>query len=1351
MKFNKEELFKPSFNSSLNYQPSLDLENQIKKLDPIQEKIQEISNPKIQIESSTNAPANKEANFIHNLKPLSEQLTKPAKLQISEREKRLKLREAERAKKIQGIQDSNYGVVQSATTQSNQIEEQENIYRNPIGNPIQITMGYPIGNTMNNEIIIQRGNPLIGQAENPIELYSRGNETKIPNKFNQKEKIKEIPLPINQEDSKDLKNIKDPTINKEYVELKENKLEIEKEMKDPKLIPTSVKNQPSNFMNSAFERESQNKIKQQEILKKEYLSMLEKEKTKPPKPRKSPEVPGKVGTGLQIGSTNNEKEKAEKQIKYKNDLDSQLKGKIYYPELNQPDKIHIQNSLEINAEKGKCQNKSSANSNDEFMPMNKETELDKMKKQMQYKMELDKQVNQKNKQIQVIKLHPSLNPQENMNEVHDPNMKFINERIPRSDINSNAAIEKMNLLESEKVNSNMQSKEIEGYNNRENEDILIAKIQKDDYKKELDMQIQFKNQQKNEQIQKEKSSVNSVPIDPGIQTFSRYKKEANPEEDQKKRAQKQFIQTELKRQIEEKEAQKKAQKEKEKLEQLKEDERVQREIQKEKEEYARIQKEKMKDNENASNRPGTETVKIQRKNREQFNENHSTHYLRGQKLDDKPETVTQNNSSQSMNQEIDKTTNSNKAHLFDPLPTSSNAANSNFNINEIKQTASNISQISSEPSNNHIFNQNDHYSNQNDLTGMHSHHQSNNQVISNLNQSKNCVDDETNKKILEIMKILMEKDKKLSDRETVILGQLNKITGTEYMHHLVNQNEPNKPSQNNIKVRNDASTNQSIDIFEESLQSDTHFINMNEFYNFNKHSESNSNKTNINENLDKINKLLVELKQENQKPHNSIEISKELINIKSDFVPCAESKNEKANPFIKLQTNLENSQTNPLQTDETVLLSTNQAIIESKQNKEEFKSEENNSNESPYTEIHNVEDFVLKDENEVKINENFEEKNDLIENNEQKSDKSINSNNQENGAVLKMNSKTAKDENHINEYNNTISKIKENRKEEDNNVMEDDKNNLENEVDIEDDFYRDIELKENNEDEDEEYKNENYVENENENEIEGEIENNILIPEENINIDQNEEIREEIEDNDNEIKEQLIGEEKKVVKAIDDEEEKVEEDNSKFPDSKEKKEKKMTRPKPKIINVFKHPPVKASKKWKKEELKANPEDNSITLKKKEPLNESQLLKDIDKIVSDLQNNLPSADEISAKLRAHHAIKKEKEKERELEKVKERKLEIERKIAKENEIMKAQNKNKKNILNYADENYQEDFENFSGNEEVKEINKEVISESQNFKPRKVVGINVLEKLTSSVASVRPNNSTRYSHFENNDDI
>ena len=127
-------------------------------------------------------------------------------------------------------------------------------------------------------------------------------------------------------------------------------------------------------------------------------------------------------------------------------------------------------------------------------------------------------------------------------------------------------------------------------NIKESEQRIEEKTQMEEFKKENNNQEELKVTQNNKQIAKGKDFITSIPFDPNNQTFSRYKKEINLEEDQKKRAQREFIQKELKKQIEEKEVQKKAQKEKEKLEQIKKEERVHKEIQKVKENYEKKRK-----------------------------------------------------------------------------------------------------------------------------------------------------------------------------------------------------------------------------------------------------------------------------------------------------------------------------------------------------------------------------------------------------------------------------------------------------------------------------------------------------------------------------------------------------------------------------------------------------------------------------------------------------------------------------------------------------------------------------------------------------------------------------------------
>ena len=409
MKLNQVEKLKPSFDKSSHKLPAKDLEINIKKLNPKQNIMNKFTISQIPKSSYKNSSSN-DSNFISNIKHETNSLKIKQKSHKSESKKGIPLGEKEAVKKTNKIQDSNSGNNPGSSSLLRKIVEQENINRNPVGKFISNHIRNNNEKSKINLINNTSGKQLIKTSE----FDTIRNDITNSFKLNHQEQINGEPFDLNSKDSKHLKIIEGRKNQMEFVEDKEYKENksyflVHNEKDDHQLIPSPLKNESTNIMDSAFKREAQNKLKQQEIMKNEYLSMLENLKRKQPKQKKCTQDHDNYRTGLQIGKLNDEiekgKEKCEKQSKYKNDLDSQIQQKNFKPENKQefPDKINERNSLEVASEKLIIQNNFKANSHFEFMPLNNETQEDKITKQVQYKMELDKQISQKNEQNPINK------------------------------------------------------------------------------------------------------------------------------------------------------------------------------------------------------------------------------------------------------------------------------------------------------------------------------------------------------------------------------------------------------------------------------------------------------------------------------------------------------------------------------------------------------------------------------------------------------------------------------------------------------------------------------------------------------------------------------------------------------------------------------------------------------------------------------------------------------------------------------------------------------------------------------------------------------------------------------------
>ena len=350
-------------------------------------------------------------------------------------------------------------------------------------------------------------------------------------------------------------------------------------------------------------------------------------------------------------------------------------------------------------------------------------------------------------------------------------------------------------------------------------------------------------------------------------------------------------------------------------------------------------------------------------------------------LNSDPETLMQNSSNQQTNQNFEKAASYSQVNLLNPIVFPSNTGTIQCNKNEIKSISHDINQTPSELQAISLEHQNEHKPIQKELTSVNLNLSINNQVGKFNNPSRNLISDEAKNTILEILKILKDRDKKLSDKEILFLKQLNNNIESEYLQLLIKQNEANENYfHNNYNIPNGPNsvrTNQIIDIFEESLQSDTHFIKMNEFYNFQQNIDICLQKTEISQNLEEIDKLLFELQQENPQEFKTIEESKELTNGQSRFIAPNQSKKENVDIFNILQSNKENSILNRPITNEIVLVRNKAEIIGNKEIKKEFKSEEDNSLRLHHTKNLENAGFHILELNNLKVNELQEYKKDI--------------------------------------------------------------------------------------------------------------------------------------------------------------------------------------------------------------------------------------------------------------------------------------------------------------------------------------------------------------------------------------
>ncbi len=234
-------------------------------------------------------------SLFSNMKPLSMQLAKPElrKTELTERERRLMLRDMERKKRMAGLSGDaaeGYGQVQPAARELEpRGEEKENqMYNNSRAEPaaeLPIDLPVPVAAP---STLPPSGNrkfePTLESARfSPKGAVSGATENEA---FSSPPEVPSSHRPVT-EDRKDS-------------------------------VPTTV-----NMMDQAYERERQRKEREKEILKNEYMHAQSR---LPPKGRRKDAVPEGKGTGLAIGGAITEAdEKRKRQQTYRDELEQQLR------------------------------------------------------------------------------------------------------------------------------------------------------------------------------------------------------------------------------------------------------------------------------------------------------------------------------------------------------------------------------------------------------------------------------------------------------------------------------------------------------------------------------------------------------------------------------------------------------------------------------------------------------------------------------------------------------------------------------------------------------------------------------------------------------------------------------------------------------------------------------------------------------------------------------------------------------------------------------------------------------------------------------------------------------------------